>query len=247
MPGIMVASKLDSSNTMTMCGSLRATWQLAPAARFKRSMLAGSASSTAPVLRSTAATATERTNLEMYWCGKNSSSRSVGTANERAASAARQTSKPSTARLRRKRNVSTRQRTSHSGIVSATASASFNTRPKLTLMKNRNVAKSMSIRSTTLAVIISVLCLNCDNTIRITMNASESTAEVSGRRSKASQKKLSTPQARRKAARAVGSSSDQSKMPKAAKCSAARNTRLTARRRLAARRFLRSVRAVGMI
>ncbi len=234
-----MASKLDSSNTMTMCGSLRVTSQLAPPTRFKWSVLTASASNTPPELRSTPATAAERTNLETYWCGKNSSSRSVGTARDRAASAARQTSKPSTARLRRKRNLSMRQRTSHSGIVSARANASFHTRPKLTLMKKRNVAKSMSITSTKVAVIISVLCLNCDNTMRMTITTSESAAEVSGRRTNTSQKRLSTPQVRRKAARAAGSSSDQSKMPKAMRWRAARSARLAARRRSAARRFFR--------
>ncbi len=82
-------------------------------------------------------------------------------------------------------------------------------------MKNRKVAESMTIRSTNVAVIMSTLCLNCDNTTRMTISMSESAADVSGRRSRTSQKKLSRPQVRTKAARAAGSASDQSNMPKA--------------------------------
>ena len=55
---------------------------------------------------------------------------------------------------------------------------------------------------------MSTLCLNCDSTIRMTISASDSAADVSGRRSSASQKKLSMPQVRTKAACAAGSDSD---------------------------------------
>ena len=71
--------------------------------------------------------------------------------------------------------------------------------------------------STKVAVIISTLCLNCDSTIRMAINVRESAAAVSGRRSSTSQKKLSTPQARMKAARAAGSSSNQSNRANAAR------------------------------
>ena len=139
----------------------------------------------------------------------------MGTANDSAASAAKQSNQPSKARLRRTRNGSARHRKTDTGIVTATASASFKTRPGLTQMKNRKVAESMTIRSTNVAVIMSTLCLNCDNTTRMTMSMSESAADVSGRRSRISQKRLSRPQVRMKAARAASSASDQSNMPKA--------------------------------
>jgi hypothetical protein len=84
-------------------------------------------------------------------------------------------------------------------------------------MKNRNVATSITITSTKVAVIISTLCLNCDSTIRMAISKSESAADISGRRNSTSQKKLSTPQARMKAARAAGSASVQSNTAKAAR------------------------------
>src|SRR5262245_5183649 len=114
-------------------------------------------------------------------------------------------------------------------------------------MKNPNVATSMIITSTNVAVIMRVLCLNCDNAIRMTITTSDSAAEVSGRRSKTSQKKLSTHQVRTNAARAAGSSSDQTNMPKATRWMAARSAKRPACRRwAAARRFFRSRMAGGM-
>jgi hypothetical protein len=62
----MVTSKLDSSNTMTMCGSLRPGGHAATGPRFNRSPVAGSTSNTPPFVRSTAATAAERANFETY-------------------------------------------------------------------------------------------------------------------------------------------------------------------------------------
>src|SRR5262249_8389161 len=132
------------------------------------------------------------------------------------------------------------------GIASATASASFPTRSGLTFMKNKNVAASMSITSTKVAVIMRVPCLNCDNAIRMTISASDSAAEVAGRRSRTSQKKVSAAQVRTNAACADGSSSDQSNMPKAARWVAASAKRPAYRRSAAARRFFRSRTAGGM-
>src|SRR6516164_254576 len=56
----MVTSKLDSSNTMTICGSLRPEGHAPTVPTFNRSPVAGSASNTPPFVRSTAATAAER-------------------------------------------------------------------------------------------------------------------------------------------------------------------------------------------
>ena len=61
-------------------------------------------------------------------------------------------------------------------------------------MRKENVARSMIITSTNVAVIIRTACLNCDNAIRMTISASDSAAAVIGRRSRTSQKKLSRPQ-----------------------------------------------------
>ncbi len=83
--------------------------------------------------------------------------------------------------------------------------------------RNETVATSMSITSTNVAVIITTPCLNCDSTIKMTTGASDSAAEVTGRRSRRSQKKLNAPQVRTNAARATGSASDQINMPKAAR------------------------------
>ena len=83
-------------------------------------------------------------------------------------------------------------------------------------MRKENVARSMIIRSTNVAVIIRTACLNCDNAIRITISASDSAAAVIGRRSRNSQKKLSRPQVSANAIRAARSSSDQIKRPAAA-------------------------------
>ena len=60
--------------------------------------------------------------------------------------------------------------------------------PGMMLIRNEKVARSTTIRSTKVAVIISTPCLNCDSTIRMTISASESAAAVAGRRSTASQK-----------------------------------------------------------
>ena len=110
-----------------------------------------------------------------------------------------------------------RHRSTHTGIATATTSASFKTKPGLTRIKNRKVAKSMTITSTKVAVIISALCLNCDSKMRMTISMSEGAAAVSGRRISTSQKQLSAPQKRMKAARAAGSSSDQSNTTRAAR------------------------------
>ena len=62
--------------------------------------------------------------------------------------------------------------------------------------RKENVARSMTITSTNVAVIIRTSCLNCDSMIRTTISANDSAADVIGRRSRASQKKLSAPQVR---------------------------------------------------
>ena len=53
--------------------------------------------------------------------------------------------------------------------------------------RTRSVARSMSITSTNVAVIMSTPCLNRDSSTRMTIRASDRAAAVSGRRSRASQ------------------------------------------------------------
>ena len=63
MPGIARASKLDSSNTMTMCGGLETVQGLSAAAA-RLSLTFASDSSTPRVTRSPIAVTPERVNLE---------------------------------------------------------------------------------------------------------------------------------------------------------------------------------------
>ena len=202
---------------MTMCGSLRAVSHRPAAPKFNRSGLVASASSTPRVIRSTAATAPDRANLETYCHRRNSPSRSIGTANDRPVSATRQTAPPITALPRRTRNGSLCHSSRRSGIASSTARPTFQARPGIMASTKENVARSMIIRSTNVAVIMSTSCLNCDTTVRMTTMPSDNAPAVSGRRSKASQKKLSRPQVRTNAACALGSTSKAISSPSAAR------------------------------
>ena len=235
---------------MTMCGSLPAGSQGRAAARLGRSGAAASASSTPPrVDRSTAATAAERANLETYLFGWNSSSRSVGTAKESTARAPKHSIAPATAGLRRTRNGSSRHSSTSSGIASSTARPTFQARPGMIVSRNEKVSTSMIITSTNVTVIIRMLCLNCDSRMRMTIIASDSAAEVTGRRSSTSQKKLSKPQVRTKAAAGTSPVSDQSSTPSAARWMAASSAIRRADRRSAAttaRRFSRKATTGGM-
>src|ERR1700730_4731210 len=210
--GIMVTSKLDSSNTMMMCGSFRRASHVATFARLSRSAAEVSASSTPRVTRSTAATAPDRANLETYWSRRNSSSGSMGNANDSPASATKQEMHPTSATLRRTRNGSNCHSRTSKEIISRMVIPTFQASPGMIVTRNKIVAKSMSMTSTKVAVIIRTSYLNRESTMRTTMSKSESAPDVDGRRSKASHKKLRKPQVNTNAARASPSASDQSKI-----------------------------------
>ena len=101
-------------------------------------------------------------------------------------------------------------------IASTTASPTFQASPGMMIIRKENVARSMIMTSTNVAVIMRTSCLNCDSAIRMMISDSDSAAAVIGRRSRTSQKKLSRPQVRTKAARAARSASDQINRPAAA-------------------------------
>ena len=149
------------------------------------------------------------------------------------------------AMLRGTRNGSIRQRKASTGIANATERPTVQARPGMMDSRNEKLATSMIKRSTKVAVIKRTSCLNCDSRIRTTMTASESAPDVSGRRSKVSQMKLSSPQVRAKAARAAGSDSNQIHIAKAAKWMAARRAS-AGRQPAAARRVVRLSTAGGM-
>ena len=79
----------------------------------------------------------------------------------------------------------------------------------------------MIIRSRKLAVIQMMSYLSRDARIRTTIIASESAADTTGRRNKASQKKLSTPHVSQKMSFGTKPTSLQSMRTSAARCSAA--------------------------
>src|SRR5512145_350397 len=81
----------------------------------------------------------------------------------------------------------------------------------------------MIIRSRKFAVIQMISYLSRDSRIRTTMIASERPAATAGRRSSASQKKLSRPQVRQKTTLDTNAASLQTMRANAARCSAAIN------------------------
>src|SRR5713226_6472940 len=131
--------------------------------------------------------------------------------------------KPSTATPRRTRNCSLCQASTSTGTASRTARPTFQARPGMIVTRNENVATSTIMTSTNVAVIIMTLCLNCDTRIKMTIIASDSAADVTGRRSSDSQKQLSRIQVSAKAACAARSASDHSQMANAARWTAARS------------------------
>ena len=86
------------------------------------------------------------------------------------------------------------------------------------------MSELMIIRSRKLAVIQMMSYLSRDTRIRTTIIASESAAEMAGRRNRTSQKKLSTPHVRQKMSFGTKPASLHNMRPSAATCSAAINT-----------------------
>jgi hypothetical protein len=116
-------------------------------------------------------------------------------------------------------------------------------------MRKETLPKSMTIRSTKVAVIISTPCLNCDSMIRTTSIASDNAADVSGRRNSRSQQQLRSPQVRTNAACAEGSDSNAISRPSAAACRASSSASRPAWPRSAAAAAMRCLsdnRAGGM-
>ncbi len=155
---------------------------------------------------------------------------------------------PTAAVLRRNRNGSNCHKSSVMRVASSAAVPTFQARPGTVTSTNEIVARSTSITSTNVAVIMRTLCLNRDSSVRMTISASDSAAAVSGRRNSTSQRQLSKPQARTKAACAAGSTSDEISRPKAARWIAARSAIWPAyRQSTVASRFFRSRTAGGMV
>ena len=127
--GNMVASKLDSSNTMTMCGSLRDGSQAAPVAGGRRSAVAASASSTLRVARSMAASAPDRANLETILMRVELVLPVRGYRKRQRAKRGEAEHAPDDGTMRRTRNGSMRHSSATPGSPAATASATFQAKP----------------------------------------------------------------------------------------------------------------------
>jgi hypothetical protein len=120
-----------------------------------------------------------------------------------------------TAVPRRIRKGSSSHSRSSAGAASSTATPSFQASPGTIVSRNEKVSRSMIITSTKVMVIISIVCLKCDSRMRVTISANDSAAAVIGRRSSASNRKLSKPQVRTKATADASSRSDPIMSPNA--------------------------------
>src|ERR1700751_709982 len=138
---------------------------------------------------------------------------------------ARQASLPASAGRRGIRNGSSHHNPYISGRI--TSGGAITDQRRLGKIVNRNAAlsRSITIRSTKLAVICTISCFNRDNRISTTTSVSDKAPESAGRRNRAIQKKFRIPHDNRKPSREGKSISVSSITTSAARCGAATASR----------------------
>ena len=139
----------------------------------------------------------ERMKMEMLLSSANTSPSRSGNANETATSAAKQAAALAAAIRRRTRQGSIRQSSTSTGIATTAATIPMTRTSGNIVHRNATVSASMIIRSMKFAVIQRTWCLNREIQITAANIASDRPAASAGRRSSASQTKLSMPQVRR--------------------------------------------------